>query len=448
MRCACVGTLRGESPYWKLEFSCSKHELWRRSCPQKRAGDPVATSRAVRRWERTLSDLTKALSAVCLGLVLLKVLEFLHECPFPGDRGSNSQLRSCVGVDCGRRRKPSTERCRLCGVPGHFCLRRLLELEETVASLLAWNWRLASSWLRMSCSEVVVNSDAACGSDRPRRVETHNFVKEKSRPNLYNWVNIAVNPDRFFGFKATATDVNRLLTDSAEDAFSFINDGFRKRQRVGCLGASAQQFYITLLKKGSTTREDIDCEPSAFLFRCWDEVQRAFRSEQNCRTFTHLASLGDNIVAVAEPLYPGEECKLFNHTGNLTANTLHEPMGRRSMGLLAGTYFAKEKRWIFVFSNKAPIEEKWSVGPVLDRSFIQRGFDEGYCIRKILASPTQWFNLMQRNDLICAARQSILYTMTSTIDFELRMWENKFVMMSASGNVPRKESQSAPSSSD
>lgn len=288
----------------------------------------------------------------------------------------------------------------------------------------------------------------ATGAGRPSRGQANAFVKEQAatKPTVNKFVTIATKPGSYFGMTPEAVDLHRLLTDSCEDLIVESNRRLGEGQRVGCLGATLEQFYVTFVKAGSTAREeftDSSRVPTMRLFTSVSELREAIQEDAGYRTVTHMACLSNVIVALFEALFDGENCSFYTHKGNLTANTLHEPENRRNIGLLAGSYYSADDIWLFIFSNMAPVEEKWSVGPLLDRSFIQRGFDEGYCIRKLMASKNQWFILMQRNDQLCSTRQSILYTMTTTLDFEMRMWENGFVITSCCGNLPAGASPSA-----
>ena len=265
---------------------------------------------------------------------------------------------------------------------------------------------------------------------------TREHAVPPAQPDQYQWVVVATKPGPYFGLTTKTFDAHRLTTSSAKDMKEEFENRKGHKQRLGTLGANQSEWYATFTV-GPPSRVDEHGHVDQVMEICssYEELRSIWIQHSGKRTVTQLASLGDELIAVFEPMHIGERCNLFWHNGKLSAQTLHEPKNRQDMGLVSATYFKPEDKWVMVFSDSAPVEEKWSVGPNLDRNFIQRGYDNDFCVRLIMCSDSQWLILMQKTEELKDVKQSILYSKSKPTDFEMNMWKDHYIMTNSAGNM-------------
>ena len=88
---------------------------------------------------------------------------------------------------------------------------------------------------------------------------------------------------------------------------------------------------------------------------------------------------------------------------------------------------------VFDFSTHAAWTQQ--VGPNLDRASIKRGYDSNFCVRLIACGNNQRLIMMQKTEELKDANQSILYSNSKPTDFEMKMWEDHYVMTGSAGNT-------------
>eukprot|EP00117_Sycon_ciliatum_P032109 scpid79105/ scgid24972/ len=262
----------------------------------------------------------------------------------------------------------------------------------------------------------------------------------------YNWVLVATVPGVYFRKSADIEDTHRVMTQSVDDLKARIQSRSALGERIGVIGANGSQWYATFNLADDPCRvgvgasasgvKDEDFDQLFMVFTTYEQLQEAWKDRSGKMTITQLASVGNKIGALFQPMLPKERCNLFWHKGELTATTLMEPKNRANMGLVTATYFSLEDKWVMVFSDQAPTAEKWSVGPELDRNFVQKGFRDGFFLRHIVAGPGQWLALMQKGSHMSDAKQSVTCLKSNPKDFELKWWREKYVITCAAGNFP------------
>ena len=148
------------------------------------------------------------------------------------------------------------------------------------------------------------------------------------------------------------TGANWAITDSTEDAISFIDHEFSIGRRVSYLSSDTNQYYIITVVE---TRKNLGEIQDVFKVDSCSELCREWQFRDESRTFMHMGSTKDSILIVTELTMLGELTGMFAQQGELAANVLHRLEDKHSMGLLCGTYFVKEDKWILVLSSHAPL---------------------------------------------------------------------------------------------
>ena len=138
---------------------------------------------------------------------------------------------------------------------------------------------------------------------------------QSGKPDQHPWVVVAMQPGNFFGMSDKAVDKHRLTTDSAQDIVDEAKMRSSCGQRITALGANLDLWYA-IFATGDSYRGEADRAEVVEICTSCDQL----RSVHGCRhvgvmTITQLASLGDQMIAVFEPMHPDERCNLFWHEG-------------------------------------------------------------------------------------------------------------------------------------
>eukprot|EP00117_Sycon_ciliatum_P020569 scpid90143/ scgid18282/ len=259
-----------------------------------------------------------------------------------------------------------------------------------------------------------------------------------------HWVVVASKYDSTcFDHLTSTTDSGRVTRTSYDGLETEIKRRWRDGQLVGALGSTVNAWGATFVKGGLRRGKT----QSVVRRSSYEGLRKAWKEKDG--VITQLAGKGDDILALFSPMLSGEKATLFTVSERrLKASDLQDVSDRAKKHVMAAAYFEKEDRWIFVLTDVGYCAERWTVRDTFDPQYIRDGYREGYMIRQIVASPTQWFIIMQRNDITRASPQSFFHTMSSDAvsDFVSKKWKEHYNITAFTGNAHSQSSSSSASS--